>query len=922
MLKKPVFWIIVLAVLLSVPLFYYTFMREEIHLSDPLEAVPQDAVLVFRSKELMKKIRQRQDNEIWNELCRFPAINKINAQLNYFDSVANTSQFIRDFFKQQETLFSVHPAGKNRYELIWYFPIPERNNEKQILEFFNKQVENKGQVTERKYETRTIYEVDISGKRHQNFSFTIDNGLLIISHSAILVEGAIRQLDLDNPLNNQPEFKNVAITAGKNVDANLYINLRTVPRLLSGLFSDIYRERLAGSDDLAIWSVLDVNLKYDALLLNGFTSINPDKNLFLNIFREQTPQRSEIQKVIPADFATYMAFELDNYSDFKKKYDNYLDIKGSLRNRQQAIRQVNENYGIDIERTFTDIIEQELALIVTDIKDISLDENTFFAVRCKNQTLAMEALESMLEQISSNKHLPFSQMVFEQTITNDFKQKFYQIPLPDPGNYIAGSLFTGTNNNYCTFIDNYLIFGKSINALSEYVYLNMLQSTLGSDLDFNRLSDYLAARSNIHLLINISHATALMEKYLSVQSVMNLEKNLASLQKFKTFSYQLSMENNLVYNNSFLKYSAQVKEEPRTEWASRLDNSVAGKPSLVTNHYTNDREIFLQDQKNKIYLINNSGRVLWKMELQGKINSDIYQIDYYKNGKLQLMFSTENQIHLIDRNGNYIENYPLNLRAHATTGMAVFDYEGNRDYRIFVPETDHRIYAYDVKGTLLSGWDFDKTDDPVYQPVQHYRIGDKDYLVCTDKYNIYILDRRGQKRVNVKEHFPVSQRNNCILDKGSLNTDPRLVLTDTSGHVHFIYFTGETEELSLGNFSSGHYFNYQDLNGDGSKEFIFLDKNELTVINQDRSRLFSRMFHADISFKPAIYQFSDSDYKIGLTVADEQRIYLVNKDGSLYKGFPLAGSTMFSIGLFSSSSNNFNLVVGGSDNFLYNYSVN
>jgi len=454
------------------------------------------------------------------------------------------------------------------------------------------------------------------------------------------------------------------------------------------------------------------------------------------------------------------------------------------------------------------------------------------------------------------------------------------------------------------------------------VYLNMLQSTLDSDLDFNRLSDYLAAKSNIHFFVNIPRSTKLIEKYLSAQSVKSLEENKTSLLKFQTLSWQFSVENDMVYNNSFIKFSAEVKEEPHTVWASRLDNPVTGKPILVTNHYTNEKEIFLQDQKNKIYLINNSGRILWKMDLPGKINSDIYQIDFYKNGKLQLMFSTETQIHLIDRNGNYIENYPVNLRAQATTGLSVFDYESNRDYRIFIPATDHRIYGYDVKGALLSGWEFKKTDDPVYQPLQHFRISDRDYLVCMDKYNIYILDRKGKARVNVKRHFPVSPRNTCVLDRGSLNTDPRLMLTDTSGHVHFIYFTGETEELVIGEFSSGHYFNYQDLNGDGRKEFIFLDKNELTVFNENRSRLFSRVFDYDIHFKPAIYQFSGSDYKIGLTVEDEQKIYLVNNDGSLYKGFPLAGSTVFSIGLFSSSSNNFNLVVGGSDNFLYNYSVN
>ena len=841
-MKKPITWIIILAILLLVPLMYYLFSREEVSPADPVEAIPQDAVLILRGKDLVKEIKQRLDNDIWNELCNFPVIDNINRQLAYFDSLSNTNLFVRNFLREKQIVFSVHPTGKNRYELIWYLTVQDRNSEKQIIEFIQTNIKEYGQLTERKYESRIIYETDLNNNQYKNFSFTISKGLLICSHSAILIEEAIRQLDLDNNLGNQAAFNSIATTAGKNVNANFFINNKTLPGLLRGLVNDSYENRLIMAENLAIWSALDITVKNDALLLNGFSSIDPDENLFLNLFLDQTPQRLEIQKVIPVDFAAYIVLEMDNYQKFKEQYDNYLDINGILKIRKQEIEKVNDDNGIDIERIFMDIIEQELALIITDIQDLSPEENVFFALRCKNQTFALETIKDMVVQISDKKQIPFTQMVFEQNITSDFSQEFFIIPVPDPKKYISGGLFNEVNNNYCTFIDNYLIFGSSPIALSKYVYLNILQSTLDSDLDFNRLTDYLAAKSNIHIFVNIPRSLGLIDEYLSTQAGTNLKKSKESLLKFKAFSYQLSVGNDLVYNNSFLKYSTEIKEQPHTVWASRLDNPAAGKPILVANHYTNEKEIFLQDQKNKIYLINNSGRILWKMNLQAKINSDIYQIDYYKNGKLQLMFSTETQIHLIDRNGNYIENYPVNLRAPACTGLAVFDYEKTKDYRIFIPATDQKIYCYDIKGMLLPGWEFNKTDDPVYQPLQHFRISDKDYLVCLDKFNIYILDRKGQSRVSVKKHFPVSPCNTCILDRGSLNTNPRLVLTDTSGHVHFVYLTGDAEEMVLGDFSSGHYFNYQDLNGDGSKEFIFTDNNELIVFNENGSRLFSRVF--------------------------------------------------------------------------------
>ena len=72
----------------------------------------------------------------------------------------------------------------------------------------------------------------------------------------------------------------------------------------------------------------------------------------------------------------------------------------------------------------------------------------------------------------------------------------------------------------------------------------------------------------------------------------------------------------------------------------------------------------------------------------------IYQIDFYKNGKLQLLFNTAAQLHLLDRNGNYVERYPVKLRSPATNGMALFDYEKSRDYRIFLAAEDKGVNGF------------------------------------------------------------------------------------------------------------------------------------------------------------------------------------------------------------------------------------
>jgi hypothetical protein len=214
-----------------------------------------------------------------------------------------------------------------------------------------------------------------------------------------------------------------------------------------------------------------------------------------------------------------------------------------------------------------------------------------------------------------------------------------------------------------------------------------------------------------------------------------------------------------------------------------------------------------------------------------------------------------------------------------------------------------------------------KSEGKVSMSLQHFRVGSRDYIVFADHFTTYILNRRGETRVNVSKHFPVSPNANIILESNTTGIKSRLAMTDSLGRVRFIYFTGEVETVDLGTWSGDHYFEYSDLDGSGRREFIFIDGKELKVYKHDGSRKFSYTFRSAISRPPVIYQFSYGNKKIGLVSEDRNELFLVNNDGTLYKGFPLMGSTPFSIGVINKTISRFNLIVGSDENFLYNYSV-
>ena len=922
MIRKIFLWIIPVLLITIIIVAYLTLKGKNIEVADTLEAIPLDASIIIVCHDPHKDIRTvLEENNMWHGLLTFSSINQFHNQLMTLDSTIRMNQQVSDILKRQKITLSFHQSGKNKYDYIVYIPLFHFNNEKHIIQFIEQETASRGLITPRKYAGIKIYDVKSNGSNQINFSFTFSHGLFMASRSGILVEEAVRQLEQKSSINTQSQFIRVAGTAGQNVEANIYINYKGFPGMLTMLLKDKYRGIVSELTDFADWTELDASIRNDAVLLNGFTSWRDNENKYLHIFQKQSPQKTEIEKVIPEQIAAMVIFGLEDFRTFKQQYKQYLEIKGSLRDYQNDIEAINDKYDINLEEIFYSFIEKEAGIVITDIKNYDWEQNTFFIVRTLSRSLAEENIMKMLESIAEKEGKHISTYIEQNQIDTDVQIKVFRMPVPFLAKKLLGNAFEGINNHYCTFYDNYLIFGNSIPALSKYIHTNLLQNNLSSDLDFNKFSDFLSSRSNIYFYLDIPSSIELAHKYLDGKAAGELDKQKDHISKFQAFAYQITNEGELFYNNIFLKYFPGEISEPQTVWESRLDHPFDFKPQIVINHYTNEKEIFLQDKDQVIYLINSSGRILWKQKIDDEIMSDVYQIDFYRNGKLQYLFNTKNRIHLLDRNGNYVEKYPVDLRAPATNGIALFDYEKNGNYRIFAATEDRMIWAYNKEGQLVKGWQAERTEYNLYKPLHHFRAGNNDYLVCSDRYRVYILNRRGNIRVDVKDHFPVSRKNDFIFDSNTGGTRSRMAITDTAGHARFIYFDGQSEEVILGDFSSDHYFEYADLDGNGKKEYIFADGDELKVFNHDQKLKFSRRFKSDISHPPVLYQFSVTDIKIGIVCSQTSEIYLINSNGSIYDGFPLMGATQFSISNFSRSASRFNLIVGSEHNFLYNYSV-
>ncbi|MDA3952289.1 MAG: hypothetical protein PF485_01485 [Bacteroidales bacterium] len=917
MLKKVLIGVASLIVILS-SYFGYTYLKkQQLPDFDLHKMIPTDASIIIESNDFIKKIAEvRTESKIWKELLLLPALKSFDNDLNELIKISNSNPVIQNLTKNNNIIISAHKIGKSNLGFLFMLELQNARDKKLILQTITELLTPDKTVSSRDYNNSKIY---IAKTNKKEFNFSFYKGILSVSSSAILIENSLRQAEAEKSILNEEGFVKVRKTAGKNVDANVYLNFPKLNEIISLTLDTKYSSLISKFSNFGNWAELDINLKKDAVLLNGFT-FSDDSNNYLNIFLNQSPISHKMNSILPSNTSLFLSFGISNNQKYFDDYKSFLEKEGKINKYQLQLDRFKNKYAIDLEQFFIKNLDEEIGIVVTDELNNNFEDNTYIIMRTKGKSVTEKNLKGIISKIAETNKINLSQLINEIQIDKETSYKVYSLPFDGVFSTFFGNIFPEFKNQYVTFIDNFLIIGNSANSVSKFIHANILHKTLDNDMKFDQFSNYLSSKSNFYFYTNMFRSPKYISGFLNSNLKNGLSKNIESFKKFHAFAVQFQQNNDMIYNNLYLQYISEVKDEAVTVWESHLDTSINFKPALVTNHYTKENEIFVQDLNNKIYLINKVGRILWKVQLNEKINSEIHQVDFYKNGKLQFLFSTKSKIHLIDRKGNYVERYPVKLRSPSTAGLAIFDYDKTLDYRIFIPCKNKNVYLYNLEGNLINGWKFDQTDNYVTSPIQHFRIKSNDYLIFADKSRVYILNRRGEERIIIKNHFPKSVNNRFILEMGN-NVNPHFVTTDTSGLVRMIYLNGTVETKQIENYSSNHFFEYVDINADGFKDYLFLDKNKLTVYKQNKTKLFDYKFDNNIESPPIYYYFSYDDRKIGIVAKTNNEIFLFNSNGTLYDGFPLKGNTPFTIGFLGDSRNQFNLIVGTKYNFLYNYSV-
>jgi len=865
---------------------YFLQQGRKTMFTDPYKAVSPDACVVIETVDLKSFLNLLTTGRgLFGEVGKVRELNRFNTELKYLADLLNKQNF-KKLFNEGVSIISFHPDNKGRIVPMLTMPVPGDIKTRNIKEMLS----SSGiiEVTETKLNGNSTIEIPyITDNLKDTAYISLISGLLVCSNSKEVVEEARIQAARGNDIRNVPGFTRVLLASGKNAD-KIFVVFPNLPDLLKPVlvaggraFSDKVA-RLAGT------AGGDIYINEDGLVLSGYTETHDSSELLYKY--KLLPSRDfHTYKILPASTVLFETIVLPSL--------NLHIVSDSSVSREAA----------ELAGKIKPYTGEEITRAIINIKGRPAADNALIIYELTNR---VQAEQLFLEEPGAKDEILYFEPD-EQVKIPVYKTSFkglIRVMLP--------GFAPDFNETYFAFYDNFMIAGNSYVTISRLLYDNLLHKTLANDLTYRDFQNTMPSRAGYYFYCIPSHIVDYLAGFLNADIINALKSNRSSLNKIQAAGYQFASSNGMIYNSMSIKFKEESREESTAEWETLLDTVACIKPFFFTNHTTGAKEIFIQDMKNNTYLINAAGRVLWKVPLNERIFGTIYMIDYFKNGKYQLLFSGRNYIHLLDRNGNYVDRYPVKLRSPATNSMVMFDYDNNLNYRLFIAGEDKMIYSYDKMGNAVRGWNLFRTAGYVKAEISYFKVSGKDYIVAADENSVYFLDRAGNKRVNLKEPVIKAVGSAMRLNMGS---DPFVVCSSPDGTIQQIYLDGRVKKFNIKKFSIEHLFDLFDVDGDGFGEYIFIDKGILYLYNHNRSEIFSKEFNSDVLSGPISFIFSSAERKVGVFDATKNLIYLIGKNGKTMNGFPLGGASMFSIGKLSDKG--WHLIVGGTDRFLYNYKI-
>ena len=729
-----------------------------------------------------------------------------------YDSIVNKIDALHYIFPKAEAVLSFSEKESQNFEFV--FATHQTPNLFHLEEATDMSVETFS-LKNHSFQKHTI--------NNTTYYSTLIKNIAVISSSQPLLEQLLvkgEEDEISNTLNKLYQMN----ANGKS--ASLFVNARasnTIAELIGKEGVPLI------PSDLADWFSLDLSMSQEHIHFTGLSIPNDTLTAYANLFKNTKPLTNTTANFTPASADAILSYTFDDYGVFAQNQQKYLNRNTLLDSLFNTVEEIGTMY-----------LKKDKVVLL----------NTFGA---DNISQYLDNLKTTAIDYQGNEIISLSNNDFLNALFNPLVQKF--------------------EANHYIILENTFVFGSNTDVLQTVIRNHKNGTTFNTNAVFKTAEAVLADESSLLYIAKNSGVSSVLDQHFSKEVSDSFKASQFSKYAFAT---QLVADHSIFHTNIVLHKteSTAKKNAVSTLFTVKLDGKIATNPQFVENHQTRNKEIVVQDEQHNLYLISAKGKVLWKKQLDGPIQGKIKQVDLYKNGRLQLAFTTTNQFLILDRNGKEVAPFTFSYDGPNLNPLAVFDYENKKNYR-FVITQEKTIRMYNNKAEIVKGFTYTTAKSSIKSIPQHFKIGSKDYLVFQEAAgDLKILNRIGKTRVPVRTKIKFSD-NLPYLYKNKFS------VTDSAGTLFQIDTKGALSQTKF-HLNQDHGMDAT------SKTLALMDDNVLRIKGKKAT------LELGLYSKPQIFYINDKIY-VSVTDLQNQKIYLFDSAAKTIRNFPVIGSSIIDL---------------------------
>ncbi|MEQ8904014.1 hypothetical protein [Ekhidna sp.] len=890
--------LIIISILLLAGAGYFTYEKWVKHSNlTNWSFVPADAAVVFEAK-LLEDLNVLRNFPIWSIPEQATGFKNLRQGLSFLDSINGEGGFTA-IFDDAPTIASMHKVSNTEVDFLF---IVELQNISQNT-FANAAI---GRLQESGYRFRTrnyndfkISEISNEGK---TLTFIFHKNFFLASFTPYLVEDAVRAISDSEMLSFKEKFNQLNATGTEGL-LSIYVNYAKSGDLMGALITEnINFPMIAGNYGL----MLDSSF----LQLSGFSNATEG---WIGTHKEQ-PATFDMVEIVPENTSHFHHITSVNIGSWKTEQINYLRKKfPAVKSLQDSLKSL---YDFNVDQVF-DLVDNEIGVASLESPRVR-DRQKLMILEVNNVQESLDFFSLLTQRIA----LARGDSVYTESYS-DNEIRF--LPIRDFPSTLLGDIADGFDQCFYISYRNYLIFSNDLQELKNLITSILNEDTWGKSIQMNDFFSRTNNAANVSLFVNIPRAWNNMLTTLKPEWEEHFKQNASSYKSIDLAAFQYSyLDGKYFTNYTFTQPMKRSASIPKTSPANDVQfvSKLTTKPYLVRTHAHRDFDIVLQDSTNVIYYLDPNQNALWTENVEEPITSDIFPIDYYKNGKLQYLFATSSKVYMIDRTGDPIPGYPKTLpKSPKIAHLNLIDYDLSRNYRLAITDVDGNVYLTDKDLKVLDGWNPRKLNRGALLPLNHSRLGRTDVMISIQVNGlINLMNRRGENMRGFPFDTKQSVSKNYFLRQSNGLGNSSLTVISEGGELTELNLEGDViKRDQLIKTSADARFQLVPDTGNDSFIIVRNEGNSYEVLDDTGNLLFKKNYLSEGPILVQYYQFGAGKDLVIFTDKPNKALYIYDKSGNLVTGNPLNSANEVSL-IYSAAKREFQVfTTWGSNLELYTF---